>query len=137
MQIKKIIQARNAMPFSLSLYLFILILLMQVNNVWAHASLVKSEPPRRASLSESPKQVQLWFNEEIEASYATIEVLDSDGNVVSTEEPKPVENDLKSVVLALPLKLDPGRYKIEYRILSVDGHVVESSYGFRIKNNLQ
>lgn len=115
-------------------YLFILLLVMQVNTVWAHASLVKSDPPRRASLSESPSQIQLWFNEDIEAAYASVEVLNSNGKTVSVDAPKAVEDDPKSVVLAMPA-LTPGSYKVQFRVLSVDGHVVESNYSFRIKNN--
>ena len=34
--------------------------------VLAHAMLVKAEPPRRAQLVQSPKEVRLWFNEEVE-----------------------------------------------------------------------
>jgi len=33
---------------------------------WAHASLVKSSPARRATLVSAPERVQLWFNERIE-----------------------------------------------------------------------
>ena len=29
--------------------------------------------------------------------------------------------------------LDPGRYTVRFRVLSVDGHVVESSYTFTVK----
>ena len=107
---------------------------MQANTVWAHASLVKSDPPRRASLSKSPAQIQLWFNEEIETAYASVAVLDSNGKTVSVDEPKAVEEDPKSVILAMP-ELEPGSYKVQFRVLSVDGHVVESDYSFRIKNN--
>lgn len=113
---------------------FILLLMMQTNSVWAHASLVKSDPPRRASLSESPSQIQLWFNEEIETAYASVQVFDSNGKIVSVDEPKAVEDDPKSVVLAMPV-LGSGSYKVQFRVLSVDGHVVESNYSFRIKDN--
>ncbi|SER84809.1 hypothetical protein SAMN05421690_11052 [Nitrosomonas sp. Nm51] len=111
-------------------------LAMQMNHVWAHASLVKSDPPRRASLSESPSQIQLWFNEEIEAAYASVKVLNSRERNVAVDEPQAVQDDPKSVVLALPA-LAPGSYKVQFRVLSIDGHVVESSYGFRIKNTQQ
>lgn len=113
--------------------LFMLLIMMQTSSVWAHASLVKSDPPRRASLSESPPQIQLWFNEEIETAYSSIQVFDSNGKAVSVDEPKAVEDDPKSVVLAMPV-LGAGSYKVEFRVLSVDGHVVESNYSFRIKD---
>lgn len=116
---------------------FLLIgLIMPVHNVWAHASLVKSDPPRRATLSESPSIIKLWFNEEIEAAYATVTVVDMKDNVVSDEKPTKVEADPKSIRLSIP-KLLPGAYKVQFRVLSVDGHVVDSSYSFRIKDKTQ
>lgn len=113
-----------------------MLFLFPVKPVFAHATLIKSDPPRRAALTESPKHVQLWFNEEIESNYALITVLDSDGNSVSDEKPASVPDDLKSVVLAMP-EIGPGSYTVEYRVLSIDGHVVESNYSFRIKDLMQ
>ncbi|WP_090697477.1 copper resistance CopC family protein [Nitrosomonas aestuarii] len=133
MQIKKYIEIAIKRTLKLTTCFCLCLLLIQVPNVFAHASLVKSDPPRRASLSESPSQIQLWFSEEIEAAYASVVVLDSNDNNVTNYEPQAAEGDLKSIILALP-ELGPGGYKVQFRVLSVDGHVVESSYGFRIKN---
>ncbi len=110
--------------------------LIYTNQAYAHATLTKSEPPRRASLSVPPKQIQLWFNEEIEGSFASITLLDSDNNSVTETVPEIVPDDLKSIVLPLP-EVAPGRYTVKYRILSVDGHVVESSFGFMVKNTAE
>lgn len=106
--------------------------LIHTSQVYAHATLTKSEPPRRASLSVPPKHIQLWFNEEIEGSYASISVIDSDENSITDAVPELVPDDLKSIVLPIP-ELNPGRYTVQYRVLSVDGHVVESSFGFMVK----
>jgi methionine-rich copper-binding protein CopC len=38
-------------------------------------------------------------------------------------------NDTKLLVLDLPL-LEPGRYTVKYRVLSVDGHTVDYGYTF-------
>ena len=106
--------------------------IIHTGQVYAHATLTKSEPPRRATLSVPPKHIQLWFNEEIEGSYASISVIDSDENSVTDAVPELVPDDLKSVVLPIP-ELKSGRYTVKYRVLSVDGHVVESSFGFMVK----
>lgn len=106
--------------------------LIHSSQVYAHATLTKSDPPRRASLSAPPKQIQLWFNEEIERDYSSITVLDSNENSVTEASPEMVPGDLKSVILPLP-EINPGRYTVEYRVFSIDGHVVESSYGFMVK----
>ncbi len=110
--------------------------LFPINLAMAHATLVKSDPPRRASLSMPPKQIQLWFNEKIEASYASVTVVDKDKKAVTENNPEIVAEDPKSVVLNLP-EIDSGRYTVQYRVMSVDGHVIESSYDFNVKNKMQ
>ena len=115
--------------------LVMLSLLFQVNLVMAHATLVKSDPPRRASLSLPPKQIQLWFNEKIEGSYASVSVLDSNKNSITENNPEVVLDDPKSVILNLP-QIEPGRYTVQSRVMSVDGHVIESSFDFSVKNKM-
>lgn len=116
--------------------LVMLSLLFQVSSVMAHAALVKSDPPRRASLSSSPKQIQLWFNEQVEGSYASITVLDSKKNSMTENRPEVVLDDPKSIILNLP-QMEPGRYTVQYRVMSVDGHIIESNFDFSIKNKMQ
>lgn len=122
---------RKITTFAMSLAM--LSLLFQVNSALAHATLVKSDPPRRASLSSSPKQIQLWFNEKIEGSYASVTVLDSNKKSITENNPEVVLDDPKSVILNIP-QMEPGRYTVQYRVMSVDGHVIASSYDFSIKN---
>ena len=116
--------------------LLIIGLAVQVHDVQAHASLIKSDPPRRATLSESPAKIQLWFNEEIETAYATVTVVDMNDKVVSQAAPEKVAGDPKSITLVLP-ELGVGAYKVQFRVLSIDGHVVDSNYSFRIKDSSQ
>ncbi len=100
---------------------------------FAHAKLIKSDPPNRASLNVAPKQIQLWFNEEIEGSFALISLLDANGKSVTDNNPELVPDDSRTVVLPLP-EIEPGRYTVNFRIMSTDGHVVESDYKFTLKN---
>jgi methionine-rich copper-binding protein CopC len=102
----------------------------------AHAALVKTEPPRRAIVAKAPAQVQLWFNEEIESAYASLVVLDTGKNPVTEAKPQLASNDLKSIVLPLP-ELAPGKYSVRFRVLSLDGHVIQSSFDFTVKDKLQ
>jgi methionine-rich copper-binding protein CopC len=100
--------------------------------VSAHAYLVKSVPSGRATLFTSPSKIQLWFNERLEARYSSASVTDSDGKrvdldnaQVSTEDPKQLSIGIKS--------LQPGKYAVKFRVLSVDGHVVEQSFPFTVR----
>ena len=102
----------------------------------AHSMLVKAEPPRRAVLAKAPTQVRLWFNEEIESAYASLVVLDTGKNPVTEVKPQLAPDDQKSIVLPLP-ELTPGKYSVKFRVLSVDGHVVESYFDFTVKGTVQ
>jgi methionine-rich copper-binding protein CopC len=102
----------------------------------AHSMLVKAEPPRRAVLTKAPAQVQLWFNEEIEGDYASLVVLDTEKHPVTEIKPQLAPDDRKSIVLPLP-ELTPGKYSVKFRVLSVDGHVVESYFDFTVKGKVQ
>ena len=102
----------------------------------AHAALVKTEPPRRAVLAKAPTQVRLWFNEEIESAYASLVVLDTGKNPVTEVKPQLAPDDQKSIVLPLP-ELAPGKYSVKFRVLSLDGHVIQSSFDFTVKGKVQ
>ena len=101
--------------------------------VSAHAQLLKAEPARRAVLDKAPTQVRLWFNEEIEGAYTSLSVLNANKKPVTDAKPRVVSDDPKSVVLPLP-DLEPGKYSVKFRVLSVDGHVVNSSFDFTVKS---
>lgn len=109
---------------------------MPVVPALAHSMLVKAEPPRRAVLTKSPSQVRLWFNEKIEGDYASLVVLDDKKQSISDVKPTLASDDPKSIILPLP-ELLPGKYTIKFRVLSVDGHVVESSFDFTVKGETQ
>jgi methionine-rich copper-binding protein CopC len=99
----------------------------------AHAMLVKAEPARRAALTRAPSQVRLWFNEEIEKDYASLAVQDAAKATVTEIKPHVAADDPKSIVLPLP-ELEAGKYTVKFRVLSVDGHVVDSSYDFTVNS---
>ena len=99
--------------------------------VLAHATLVRSDPARRAVVAQPPGQVRLWFNERIERDYSSISILDAAGRTVAAGPPRMPADDPKLLLLDLP-SLGPGRYTVHYRINSVDGHVVEGSYEFTV-----
>lgn len=113
--------------------LLVLALSLHASPVLAHAMLVKAEPARRAALVKAPVQVRLWFNEGVEKDYAALTVLDESKRPLTEVIPQISADDPKSIVLPLP-ELPPGKYTVKFRVLSVDGHVVDSSYDFTVKS---
>ncbi len=99
---------------------------------WAHAVLVKSVPARRAVLSKPPERVELWFNEPLEARFARVSVWDASGRQVDARDARVDPDDRKRLSVGLPA-LPPGVYTVKFRVLSVDGHVVESEFPFTLR----
>jgi methionine-rich copper-binding protein CopC len=98
----------------------------------AHAVLVKSVPAQRAALVEPPPRVELWFNERLEPAYSQASVTNEAGARVDLRDAKVSAEDPRRLSVSLPA-LAPGRYTVSFRVLSVDGHVVESRLTFTVK----
>ena len=98
----------------------------------AHAALVRSTPAHRAVLSTPPERVELWFSERLEPDYARLSVWSAAGTRVDLGDAA-VGADRTRLAVSLPL-LGPGTYTVRFRVLSVDGHVVESSLVFTIRS---
>jgi methionine-rich copper-binding protein CopC len=98
----------------------------------AHAVLVKSAPARRAVLNHPPARVELWFNERLEPAYSSLSVTDASGVGVDRGDVTIDVEDPRRLWVSLSA-LAPGRYTVRFRVLSVDGHVVESSFPFSVK----
>jgi methionine-rich copper-binding protein CopC len=98
----------------------------------AHAVLVKSIPAQRATLAESPPRVELWFNERLEPAYSKASVTNEADTQVDLRDVAVSAEDPRRLTVSLPA-LAPGRYTVSFRVLSVDGHVVESKLTFTVK----
>jgi methionine-rich copper-binding protein CopC len=102
------------------------------HEVLAHASLVKSAPARRAVLFKAPPKIQLWFSEKLEARFSSLVVIDSTGRRVDLGDAAVDAKDSKQLSVGLS-PIPPGQYRIKFRVLSVDGHVLEEDFPFIIR----
>jgi copper resistance protein C len=98
----------------------------------AHAVLVRSSPANRAVITQAPARMQLWFNERIEPAYARLTVVDARAEAVDTGAVIVDPDDPRQLSVALR-PLGAGRYTARYRVLSVDGHVVEGEVSFKVR----
>jgi copper resistance protein C len=96
----------------------------------AHAVLVRAIPPPGAILRAAPARVQLWFNARLEPEYSAASVW-SEGAQVAARRTAGAADDGRRLSLALP-SLPGGTYTVRYRVLAVDGHIVEGAYSFTV-----
>ena len=107
-------------------------ILLPLASTLAHSLLVRSQPERRATVTRPPEEVRLWFGERIEPAYARLSVWDAEGKQVDAGDAAVDPADPTTLAVRTP-GLRAGRYTVRYRVLSVDGHVVESSFTFTVK----
>lgn len=106
-------------------------LLLLCGPVLAHAELLESEPAAGETVAESPEQVRLRFNEPVDAAFGPLKVYDSSGERVDEDDARKDPGDARVVETSLE-ELTRGTYTVEYRVTSVDGHVVEDTYDFSV-----
>src|SRR6185295_7434806 len=87
-----------------------------------HASLVSSEPAAKSHLATAPARIRLVFSEPIEGKLSRITLTRSRGTpfvVTAAGDPRDVH-----AVIAPSDSLTPGAYRLDWRIVSADGHPV-------------
>ncbi len=106
-------------------------LLLGTGAAWSHAFLERAEPRVGSTVKAAPSQVRVWFTEALEPAFSTLEVVNQSGDRVDRG---PARVDAASpALLQVPLKpLAPGTYRVKWRVLSVDTHVTEGDFTFRI-----
>ena len=106
-------------------------LLLGTGVAWSHAFLERAQPRVGSTVKSPPSQVRVWFTEAIEPAFSTLEVVNERGERVDRG---PAQVDAASrALLLVPLKpLGPGTYRVKWRVLSVDTHVTEGDFTFRV-----
>ena len=106
-------------------------LLVGAGVAWGHAFLERAEPRVGSTVKAAPSRVRLWFTEALEPAFSTLEVVNQAGERVDRG---PARVDAASPsLLQVPLKpVGPGTYRVKWRVLSVDTHVTEGDFTFRV-----
>jgi len=106
-------------------------LLLSCSPALAHARLVQEKPADGATMAEPPDRVELTFSEPVDAEFSPLEVHNSEGERVDEDNAHIDPADARVLIVDLE-ELSEGSYTVEWRVTSIDGHVVEGSYGFAV-----
>ena len=97
----------------------------------AHSFLDRADPRAGSTVKAPPAQVRLWFTESLEPAFSSVRVLDQAGRRVDKGDSQVDPTNLRLLRVSLP-PLPPGTYKVIWRVLSVDSHVTEGDFTFRV-----
>src|SRR4051812_23922768 len=95
-----------------------------------HATLISSEPAADSHLAASPARVRLVFSEPIEGNLARVTLVPGSGAPLllrTAADPRDVH-----AVIAPVDSLATGQYRVQWRVVSADGHAVDGSYLFAV-----
>lgn len=113
---------RGKIPMSL------LLLLCSAIPAGAHAFLDRAEPRVGSTVASAPREVSMWFTQQLEPAFSNAEVVSSAGAPVSQGRAR-----IDGTVMHVPVRaLPPGTYRVRWKVLSVDTHTTEGSFTFRV-----
>jgi copper resistance protein C len=97
----------------------------------AHALLDSTVPAAGSTLHQSPTQLELRFTQRLEPAFSRVHVRDRSGAQVDDGDPQIDRADGTLLRVSLP-RLAAGRYRVIWRVLSVDNHVVNGDFTFDV-----
>ncbi|ABU58706.1 copper resistance CopC/CopD family protein [Roseiflexus castenholzii] len=113
----------------------IALLMLFTTVAYAHPQIVSAEPVPDARLNTAPPFVRIKFNEPIEESFASVQVLDATGRAVDRGDGGRASDDPRALHVSLP-PLDPGVYTVAWQAVGRDGHLVKGYFVFTIAGAL-
>lgn len=120
---------RSTPSWHIAAILVIFALAVGAPTAGAHTALTATDPVADSSVPAGPTRVTATFNEPLQPTFVAMTVVGPDGNLWSSGEAE-VSNATASVALR---PLGPaGKYTVNYRVTSADGHVVAGSWAFTV-----
>jgi methionine-rich copper-binding protein CopC len=98
----------------------------------AHAFLDHADPKVGSAVTNSPTEIKVWFTQNLEPAFSTLEVRDAQGQEVDKKDAHLDEKDKSLFLVSLP-QLPTGTYTVIWHAVSVDTHKTQGRFEFTIK----
>ncbi|MFJ6324931.1 MULTISPECIES: copper homeostasis periplasmic binding protein CopC [unclassified Rhizobium] len=97
----------------------------------AHAHLKTSAPAADSAVKQAPSELDLTFTESLNLKFSGVTVTGPDKKAVKTGTSSLMDAD-KTLMVPVSDKLAPGKYTVDWHVLSTDGHKTNGTYTFTI-----
>ena len=118
-------------PFQRWSLVAVLFLALQ-SHAWAHAFLDHADPKVGSIVTNSPIEVKIWFTQELEPAFSSMQVQDAQGKEVDKKDVRLADKNKSLLMVSLP-KLAPGDYTVKWHVVSVDTHRTQGHFQFTVK----
>jgi methionine-rich copper-binding protein CopC len=117
---------------SIGMLAFVAVTLMAAT-ASAHPTLKSSSPAADVPSNSSPAEIKLDFSEGVIAKFSRLELKDERGKIIATGVARADRKDKKRLVVPIPAPLNPGRYTVNWYVVSEDTHRMQGQYSFTIE----
>jgi methionine-rich copper-binding protein CopC len=98
----------------------------------AHAQLQSADPRVGSTVRAAPPVLTLNFSERVEPALSSVQVTDAAGRRFDAGRLRVDKGNPQQV--QVPLRALPaGQYNVRWRVISVDTHKTEGSFGFEVR----
>ncbi|NLS16333.1 copper homeostasis periplasmic binding protein CopC [Rhizobium sp. P40RR-XXII] len=97
----------------------------------AHAHLKSAVPAADGIVKAAPSELDLTFSEGLNLKFSGIKVTGPDKAAVKTGDGTLMNKDT-TLMVPVTDKLAPGKYTVEWHVLSTDGHKTNGTYSFTV-----
>jgi copper resistance protein C len=111
---------------------FVAVLFLAQTHAWAHAFLDHAEPKVGSTVINSPTEIKVWFTQNLEPAFSTLEVQDTQGKEVDKKDAHLDDKDKSLFLVSLP-QLPTGTYTVIWHAVSVDTHKTQGRFEFTVK----
>lgn len=98
----------------------------------AHADLVKALPAQEHAITAPLEELRLTFTEGVELAFSDVSITGADGAEIEIGDLSLDPEDNKTLIVPIEGGLASGTYRVEWTVVSTDGHKVEGSYDLDI-----
>lgn len=105
-----------------------LLIALSAGAAQAHAFLDHASPLVGSTVPAVPHEVSLWFTQNLEPSFSTVEVTGPDGARVDQGKAAISGNTMRVGIKSV----GAGSYRVHWHALSVDTHTTEGTFTFHV-----
>ena len=97
-------------------------------SAYAHAHLDHASPPVGATVQTEPHDVSIWFTQNLEPAFSTVEVSGPNGKRIDQGKPQISGNIMRVTIKAA----GTGTYHVRWHAVSVDTHTTHGDFTFTV-----
>ncbi len=109
------------------------LLLALPSPAWAHAYLDHATPKVGSTVTSPPAKVKIWFTQELEPAFSSVEVKNSRDQEVDKQDAHVDAKDKSLLEVSLP-PLPAGTYTVIWHAVATDTHRTQGHFEFTVKS---